>query len=529
MQEFNVTQRAAFCVFSGKGVNELRLYLAELMAHVQAEEDTGDNETDYDDEALQTTYVDRPESRVPPFVLRTSMPHTGPQREPNINTEIGAPLPVTISGPSSALLPLPIHEDTNPSSIATTPSPTVRPRSNDGSVNSSQGHGSSGHRFGEMPFVEQPPPSPPVSPQPERVYVYGRSTGSVGVGPLSNTHNQGASVNANGRSNSQTSDTASDRSAGTNDSLPSNGAGFFSNYPGAQVAAGSATSVDGAGVGLHARHGQIVGGAHTPDLVFAELGHGRGTGAAAAAFGSGSGSGLGACKLESSVSNETVRPRHATGSMPMFGATYGAGEASSSNSNAGAAQDQNTLWNRNERERRHSAQHNPSSPIPYLSPTTRELQTSVHSAMSGSSATSTYSHPSHGGALPVPNASLLGPTHPQPPSQNNTSGPGTPPFSHPHIHANTHTYSQYSHVAVIDERGRSMRRSFKNTLNAAEHYASTFFFGRSGSAPSGSSSSSVTGTSGATEIIGGSGSGSGAGAGAGANGHDRGRESSGRG
>nr|VWO95232.1 Ubiquitin ligase complex F-box protein GRR1, putative [Ganoderma boninense] len=47
--DFNTTQRAAFCVYSGKGVAELRDFLADLFASITNELATS-NDTDYDDD-----------------------------------------------------------------------------------------------------------------------------------------------------------------------------------------------------------------------------------------------------------------------------------------------------------------------------------------------------------------------------------------------------------------------------------------------------------------------------------------------
>jgi len=82
---------------------------------------------------------------------------------------------------------------------------------------------------------------------------------------------------------------------------------------------------------------------------------------------------------------------------------------------------------------------------------TRELQASVHSALSGSP-------PGVGAGV-------------------GSSSRGT-------------SSEELELVAVRDGRGRSVRRTLKSTLSAAEHYASALFFGRGGSG-SGSSSSSL--------------------------------------
>lgn len=414
------------------------------MAQDQPNDDSIDNETDSDSDGVMPSYVQHEA-----IMGRVSPIEIDQLSEPNTVTDSRLRTPVAVQ-----LNPhLPLQEGMMPTSTSTTPSPAVHP-SNVPLFSSVAQH--QRHRFGDAPIVEQSAPSPPASPRPDMVYVYGRSVGSVGMHTNQMIEGLGVSYNvngtANGRSNSRTSDTASERSGETNDSGPSNGATFFRTYGGVQVAAGSASSVEGTGM-LAQQNGA---GTHTPDLVFAELGHGRGVGV-------GPGMGMGACKLESSISNETVRP--------VFGGSSG--------TIASTSRDENVMWTRNERDRQMSLQLNSSSHIPFLSssPTTRELQESVHNALSGMSSSAGPSH-SHGySALPVPNASLF--------NSNQVAGSS----SHSSLPIQPHPH--YTHPHTPDERGRSMRRSIKNTLNAAEHYASTLFFGRSGSAPSSSTSTGV--------------------------------------
>jgi len=60
-QDFNSTQRAAFCVFSGKGIAKLREYLKERYTHVI--EADGENDTDYDDDDDDVTRINTDNTR----------------------------------------------------------------------------------------------------------------------------------------------------------------------------------------------------------------------------------------------------------------------------------------------------------------------------------------------------------------------------------------------------------------------------------------------------------------------------------
>ncbi|KAH8118777.1 RNI-like protein [Phellopilus nigrolimitatus] len=438
-REFNTNQRAAFCVYSGTGVDSLRIYLAELMAQVQANDDTGDNDTDYDaeeDEELPSfsdqersvehlVGVDAVETPRVAYAgereWRTSAGGTVITHEEVFDDDNGYNrailLPSTIATvrgravrpiAERTVTPEPrpvVVEDTNPSSVATTPSPTVQP-SPTSTPGSNRLHG-----FGQSLIVEPPSPSPqttynsrPVS-FPSPTYV---------------------------RSSSNASDAASNRSAhssGTNNTntSASNGAGFFRSY-----IAGGRSASDAASTAR--------GGVYTPDLVYAEIGHGRGGEGVA---GPGPNTMLRAAwRSESSSSSpqdEIMHPKSEFLSLNGSDTALHGGVSGGRRHTVLVDTSNTSHLPAVERESDSSApfihdEHDPSSPIPYLSssPTTKELQESVHTALAGSSSSS--------GII--------------------------------------------SEDALADNRGRSVRRSLKNTLNAAEQYASALFFGRNGSTSS---------------------------------------------
>ncbi|KAI0772073.1 RNI-like protein [Trametes elegans] len=305
--EFNSQQRAAFCVYSGHGVADLRQFLADLFATITNELATS-NDTDYEDDFDDGDHTERP--RVPEGdVLEEedddddddtasevfSRRHSAPRAQPR--AQAAPPTWLDASGPS-------------------------RPR----------------RGFGQQPLVEQS-----TSPTP--------------------------------------SEAASNRSGGTNHS---SGTAFFRTY------ADTNSSV---------RNGVM-----TPDLVFAEIGHGRGAGpgpstilvqnqnrrdagpAADASYPSTSSSptgrtmaaavqpslGMAVFDARHSTYHRDARPEYLSGRPPIlhdasnsYMRTHGPADGS-----AGFAILRET---------------SPRSHSP--TPSTRELQESVHSALAGASTT----------------------------------------------------------------------------------------------------------------------------------------------
>jgi F-box and leucine-rich repeat protein GRR1 len=222
-----LSQRAAFCVYSGKGVSELRTFLTFLY---KDEMGVGDDSTEYDDE---DGYVEDPadvdvetgnEGDDEEYVHVATTPAPSLPAQPSLSAFRGRRQTVTAAsgGPHvqevASLRDQRVHIVPQPAQDRTA---TILPGS-PMRINGHADHTRTSSRrtnriggFGHQPIVES--------------------------------------------SNSPTpSDVASNRSTGTNQS---NGAGFFRTYQDA-AAVSSARST----------------GALTPDLDFAEIGHGRGTG-----------------------------------------------------------------------------------------------------------------------------------------------------------------------------------------------------------------------------------------------------------
>ncbi|KAH9912618.1 uncharacterized protein BXZ73DRAFT_93161 [Epithele typhae] len=215
--DFNSTQRAAFCVYSGRGVVELRDFLGELFMSITNEMATS-NDTDYEDydESVPRRAHREPETEVieededdedsgsgEVFPQST---HATPRMPERIPIAQATPRPFI---PVTAELAMTREPRRNPT-------PRAQPRAYPGSRPSWLGTDGTAARprrgFGQQPLVEQS-----TSPTP--------------------------------------SEAASNRSAGT---THSNGTTFFRSYADAPSSA---------------RNGVM-----TPDLVYAEIGHGRGAG-----------------------------------------------------------------------------------------------------------------------------------------------------------------------------------------------------------------------------------------------------------
>lgn len=216
------------------------------------------------------------------------------------------------------------------------------------------------------------------------------------------------------------SEAASNRSGGTNHST---GTAFFRNYVDAASAART-------------------GGVITPDLVFAEIGHGRGTGPIPGTNGQLSPrreqplvvpSGPQAYGSQIAIITNGMSPAH----MPIIEDDGGSRINSQTpnghptNGYPVLADSSNSYQHQHTPQRTDSSsswtqiQHEETSQSMPNSPTTRELHDSVQSA-----------------------------------------------FAH----------RQNSDGRDVDGRGRSVKRSLRSTINAAEHYASSFLFGRGSSA-----------------------------------------------
>ncbi|KAH9951738.1 hypothetical protein B0H21DRAFT_717258 [Amylocystis lapponica] len=404
--EFNTSQRSAFCVYSGKGVTELRDFLMELFNSIT------DAET-----ATATEYEDDYESEYPAQYMDDV--ETADDGDDDDDDD----------------------EDEQPDTFS--PHPNVVVTRGDHRVPIGVSHPQES-RSRETFRVQHAPAAPrelamtrdrgnhPISRA--RVasplgWLHGQAPSSV-AGPSRRTRGFGQQPIIETSSSPVPSDVASNRSTGTNHS---NGTAFFRTY-----AEGPPS----------ARNGVM-----TPDLIFAEIGHGRGAGPGpstilmqgqrrdtliAGTHGvlSSSHSGYavpiaGHSSYEMTMAEASATLTHGM-RLPIsesdVRADYGHdGRAilmDSSNSfqhGTGRPEFPATVWSPEQQE---AASRSLSS-----SPTTRELQESVHSALGG------------------PSIFIEG--------------------------------------REVDGRGRSVKRSLRSTLTAAEQYASSFFFGGRGSGSGG--------------------------------------------
>ncbi|KAF8897707.1 hypothetical protein BD779DRAFT_1465829 [Infundibulicybe gibba] len=232
-RDFNSAQQLAFCVYSGKGVSQLRAFLTELFDHI-TELNGATDDTEYEDELDPDAYLDdtpEPETgneaedddvHPPPIMNNVSHSETRPML---------AARPV-VQQPHEFVF----HRERNPQSL---PVPSGdRNISNVAPAVNLQGATT---RLNAHIMAQ----TPAAIPRTRRVNGQNRTVADIL--PL---------VEAS--TSPPPSDVASNRSGGTNQS---NGAGFFR------------AQQDGAPTGVSPRSN----GALTPDLNFAEIGHGRGT------------------------------------------------------------------------------------------------------------------------------------------------------------------------------------------------------------------------------------------------------------
>ncbi|TRM68097.1 hypothetical protein BD626DRAFT_480785 [Schizophyllum amplum] len=229
-QEFTSVQRDQFCVYSGKGVSNLRSFLTELFDHITEMNYTDD--TDYDEETDGEDYGDEhtpaptpeeEEAQIPVSAYRMTFDmqqlsvarQAGGSTQPITHARGSIdPLQRTSRSSPAASLGNALDGDRSRSTLASGPSSasSSQLRLHPGSSSSRAQLPTRRSIVDDIPIVE-PSTSPPLS------------------------------------------DVASNRSAATNQS---NGAGFFRHYDPAVVSSSRSN------------------GALTPDLNYAELGHGRG-------------------------------------------------------------------------------------------------------------------------------------------------------------------------------------------------------------------------------------------------------------
>ncbi|KAJ7507981.1 hypothetical protein B0H11DRAFT_1705651 [Mycena galericulata] len=350
--EFSSTQQMAFCVYSGKGVSQLRAFLTELFDHLtemNGTDDTEDEEDEIDAEAYREDDTPEPDPEDADdddeFGSRRMFLHLQQLASARGNRPVTLPThPPPPPAPGQQQF---TFQRQPPTRTATIP-PSSDPRFDALRPNDLRGASA---RLNAQVVAAAPVAGPSRA---------ARQTprGVADMLPIVETSRS-----------PPPSDVASNRSARTNVSA----GGFFRTYQ--EPAPGSPRN-----------------GALTPDLNYAEIGHGRGA--------------------QAQGSQQT--PRAAQRRPPLIeldssGSIPSAGSQGESTGARTAASAQTTAQTQTAASSVVWPYREPASPV---SPTSRELQESVQSALGG------------------------------------------------------------------ETRGRSVRRSLRNTLSAAEHYASSLIFGR---------------------------------------------------
>ncbi|KAJ7094595.1 hypothetical protein B0H15DRAFT_775665 [Mycena belliarum] len=362
--EFSSTQQMAFCVYSGKGVSQLRAFLTELFDHLtemNGTDDTEDEEDEIDAEAYREDDTPEPDPEdmddEDEFGSRRMFLHLQQLASSSAAARGGRPatLPTNPPPPSQRG-----HDYTFlPSRLATIP-PATEPRTD-------------GHRG----FLTRAQVAPAIAPVagPSRA---ARPTprGVADMLPIVETSRS-----------PPPSDVASNRSARTN---ASNGGGFFRTYQ--EPAPGSPRN-----------------GALTPDLNYAEIGHGRGT--------------------QGHANQGQHIPRRGEAFTPHHRPPFIEVDSNSSTQSGAVSP---------------GSQVDSAATGPVASAQTTQTQTQT----TASSVVWPYREPASPSSLSARELHE---------SVQSALGGETP---------------------VRETRGRSVKRSLRNTLSAAEHYASSLIFGR---------------------------------------------------
>lgn len=354
-----MSQRLAFCVYSGNGVSKLRSFLTDLFNTITEDMNGDDEETEYDDD------FDEGFNEVPQDVememgnegdieVDEDFMHDGPFRYRNVEPSAIQPIQPIVNSTLHAL-EVPIQRN-----LTLRPSRVSPP-------------------FGG-PTTALPAPSQPVAQDVVMEPIAGPSNGmqrrSRGFG-----HQPVIEV-----STSPTpSDIGSNRSTGT---AQSNGAAFFRTYHDFPSSSRNTEAM-------------------TPDYVYAEIGHGRGT--------------------VGHSGNANPVPRHA---FPSTASLHGT-----------------------------------------ITPAPQGITQVMHSA-----GISLDIYQERGTVVSDP-PTVTEPSVPWPhrePLSPATMQPSSPETYHTALPATTLN----ADPREPETRGRSVKRSLRNTINAAEHYATTFLFGR---------------------------------------------------
>ncbi|ESK94429.1 scf e3 ubiquitin ligase complex f-box protein grra [Moniliophthora roreri MCA 2997] len=390
--DFSTTQQSAFCVYSGKGVSQLRAFLTELFDRIT--EMNGTDDTEYEDEEYDPDvyHEDTPEPEIngegeqdeeEDFISRRMLPSIVPaalSQRPHTEEDLTRlhQRPAAVHRPPSANSASDVPFLNHVHGVARVNNQITIPIQSPGAGSSRRprGHTTTGFRSlaDALPVVETTNSPPP-------------------------------------------SDVASNFSGGTH---RSNGAGFFRNYR--DSGNGSARN----------------SGVMTPDLNFAEIGHGRGV-------------------QPQSIGVNNVIVQH-----PM------------------------------RRTQGHNHPHH-RTPIVEIDSTATSTPSTSGSAAASSSALAAELRTPQPAATQYQIADVDWPYR----------EPTSPPLGESSTSLSQRELQESVHSALSgtasDPRGRSVKRSLRNTLTAAEHYASSLLFGRSptrnhddGPGPSSAGASSST-------------------------------------
>jgi F-box and leucine-rich repeat protein GRR1 len=384
LQEFNSTQQLSFCVYSGKGVSQLRAFLTELFDHIT--ELNGTDDTEYEDDDDDDAYIDED----------TPEPETG--GEGDDDDEVYAP-----RRQSPDLANVAVYRGYRPQSLSQNlpqshefvfrrdrpiRGATIPPTLNTTQLPPSANIQGATSRLNAQILAAYTSPGPP-SPRP-------RGQGLRSMADMLPIVESSVSP--------PPSDVASNRSEGASQS---NRAAFF-----------RASQEGGSGGGLSRDNGTL-------ELEFAEIRQGRGT---------------------NRMPSPTSPPRHL----------------------------------------RRGHETIPESRQPFIDVDRRPLPSIFSPSQSQSEIINDQ-------------ASLtILPTMYQHEDNLQLQSPAVWPYREPNdpnspSDSSTHLLEHVQPVSGTEGRGRSVKRSLRNTFNVAEHYASSFLFGRSASGPDEGSNSNTRG------------------------------------
>lgn len=366
LQDFNNSQRQAFCVYSGKGVSELREFLAELFNTI-TDEIAAQSGTEYDDED-EEVYGH-------PMAVVEDEDEDEEDEEEYVHHGVARHGTVTFADHQTmrSVVPHPPHI---PMDVQYTPPHVARDMlmTRERAHMPVTRHSAPSVYPGNIPFMQPAAPTPSAGPS--------RRGRGFGHHPIIEASTSPAP-----------SDAASNRSGGTNHST---GTGFFRNYTEAAQQSNRA-------------------GVITPDLVFAEIGHGRGA--------------VQGYQLNGRWNGESmvvVPPPHSVtySSMPVGTSAH-------------------PMYT-DHHQHLNGFNPEPSNPFPQpQSPPMSEVASSWTLVPSEVDAHSLTSSPTR---------------EPQ--------------------DSQTALMADYADGREVDARGRNVKRSLRNTFTAAEQYASSFLFGR---------------------------------------------------